>query len=256
MTDHSTMKLGKAPARFDPRTLKMSHYLKAPAPLALPPETQDWTRSIAGWPMYANDRLGDCVEAAAGHMVELWDTWTNPSKGMLSNVDIVRAYSGATGYVPGNPNTDNGTDMLKFLKYWRNTGIGGDKILAFMSIEPGNLLELRQGVWLFGAPIIGLQMPVTAQTQADWTVEDMSGDGAPGSWGGHCVPVGGYDYAPPGTIRNRVVSWGKRLSMSNNFYQGYCDEAYVVLSADWIGKNQKTPADFDLSALEADLARL
>jgi hypothetical protein len=42
--------------------------------------------------------------------------------------------------------------------------------------------------------------------------------------------------------------------MSWKFYQTYCEEAYAVLSKDFIdAKNGRTPAGFDLAALERDL---
>lgn len=246
-------KLGKRPARFDKRTLKLCDYLTAPAP----PPAVSWLNNLKTWPMYANDQLGDCVEAASGHMVDLWASYTKPTEPVLSTSQIIAAYSGATGYVPGDPSTDNGTNILAFLKYWRNTGIGGHKIAGFVGLTPGSLIELRQSVWLFGAPMIGLQLPVTAQGASSWTVPDsLTGDGAPGSWGGHCVPPAKYDVSLPARERNTVITWGQLMPMSDYFYQIYSDEAYAVLSLDWFNKVSEAPNNFNLKALQADLAAL
>jgi len=73
------------------------------------------------------------------------------------------------------------------------------------------------------------------------------GPGAPGSWGGHAVPVVAYDAR---TLT--VITWGQRLSMTWGFFETYCDEAYAILDGDWL-KNNECPAGFDLATLEADL---
>ncbi len=50
-----------------------------------------------------------------------------------------------------------------------------------------------------------------------------------------------------------VVTWGTVKAMSWGFYGTYCDEAYAVLSRDFLA-NRKTPAGFDFEQLQADLA--
>ena len=246
-------KLGKRPARFDKRTLKFRDYIPGVPPL---PSSQSWLK-LKTWPMYANDQLGDCVEAASGHLVDLWKSYTTPSEPVLSTSQIIAAYSGATGYVPGDPSTDNGTNILDFLKYWRSTGVGGHKIAAFVSLSPGNLLELKQAIWLFGGAFIGVQLPVTAQGASAWTVPGVpTGDGAPGSWGGHCVPVSAYSLSLPAAERNTVITWGQTMQMSDYFYQVYSDEAYGVLSLDFIASDMLAPNGFNLPQLMADLKAL
>ncbi len=49
------------------------------------------------------------------------------------------------------------------------------------------------------------------------------------------------------------MTWGAVKAMSWQFYKAYSDEAYAVLSHDWIAKNGKAVAGFDLKTLEADL---
>jgi hypothetical protein len=39
-------------------------------------------------------------------------------------------------------------------------------------------------------------------------------------------------------------------------FDTYCDEAYGVLSADWIAANDQAPSNFDLAQLEADLGEM
>jgi hypothetical protein len=254
MIDPTKIKLGKQPARTDPRTLKFSKYLPSSAPAS--PQKINWLKPIT-WQMYGNDTLGDCVEAAAGHMINIWQSWTAPTTQQPTSAQIIEAYSGDTGYIPGDPNTDRGTDMLSFLNYWRKTGVAGLKIAAYVALDTGDLEQMRQAVYLFGAAFIGLQMPISAQGAESWEVPpSFTGTGAPGSWGGHCVPVGAFNEFKGPANRNTVVTWGQTLPMADGFYPAYSDEGYAVLSDQWIEANAKAPNSFNLAALQADIAAL
>jgi hypothetical protein len=44
--------------------------------------------------------------------------------------------------------------------------------------------------------------------------------------------------------------------MTWGFLDTYCDEAYAVLSQDWIDKTNLAPNNFDLTALQADLQQI
>jgi hypothetical protein len=70
------------------------------------------------------------------------------------------------------------------------------------------------------------------------------------------VPVGAYNEQLPGRLRNKLVTWGSVIPMSDYFYYCYCDEAYAVLSQDWIDTNGLAPNLFDLDLLQSDLAAL
>ena len=63
-TARATGKLGKLPVRTDVRTLRLRRYVD-PTRLPPPPETLDLTERVTEWPMYANDRVGDCMPIAA-----------------------------------------------------------------------------------------------------------------------------------------------------------------------------------------------
>ena len=193
-------KLGKLPPRHDPRTFRLAQYLIAGLPA--PPAKTNWTRSgqITQWPMMANDCIGDCVIAACGHMVEEWSTLANPPGVIPTDQQVIAAYSAITGYDPQDPSTDQGTNMLDALSYWRKIGIAGHRIVAFASINIGSRQEIMQAIALFGNAAIGLALPNTAQNQTVWDVPagGAVGDGAPGSWGGHGVAL--VDYPQEGLI--------------------------------------------------------
>lgn len=251
--------LGKRAPRIDKRTLQFRDYITRPiaaaktTPLPYPPPKEDRLSRVKSWPMYANDRIGDCALAYAGHQIQMWESFTRPGTPPPTTEQIIAAYSAITGYVPGDPSTDNGTVLLDMLNYWRKYGIAGRKILAFAKLTQGDLEESRWSVEYFGGTCLGVALPVTAQTQNAWTVVDMTGDGQPGSWGGHCIPSGAFDYSVPGEIRNTVVTWGAEMPMSNNFYKAYNDESYAVFSEDWLDSKGRDPDGFNLSQLLADL---
>ena len=62
-------KLGKLPVRTDVRTLSLARYIER-AKLPPPPPDLDLAEAVPEWPMYGNDRIGDCTTAAAAHMIE------------------------------------------------------------------------------------------------------------------------------------------------------------------------------------------
>jgi hypothetical protein len=226
----------------------MAHYLQ---PEALPqlPASQEWTDKIQTWPMMANDRLGDCTCAAAGHLIEEWTTYSGTGV-TLSDSDIIAAYSSITGYNPQTGQNDNGAVELDVLKYWRKTGFSGHKISVFVGLEPGNHDHIKASVYIFGGCYIGLALPISAQTQNVWSVPpgSLQGPGAPGSWGGHAVPVVAYD-----SLGLTVVTWGALKQMTWGFWDAYCDESYGLLSPDWVNAKKIAANGFNLAQLKADL---
>jgi hypothetical protein len=254
--DVMKLKLGKQAARYDPRTLMMASYTTAALPT--PPDAYDLTTKMQGpWGMMENDELGDCTCAAAGHLIMEWTA--NAQAAMVTPTDqqIVDAYSAITGYNPATGANDNGAVELDVLNYWRQQGIAGRKITAFVGLEPANHMHVMDSVFIFGGCYIGLQLPRSAQAQTQnhqpWSVpsQGTTGDGAPGSWGGHAVPVVAYDARGV-----TVVTWGLLQLMTWTFWEAYCEEAYAILSPDYLTAGQTNPQGFDLQQLQSDLAGL
>jgi len=251
-TDQTRMKLGKQAPRHDPRTFLFATYFRGDT-LPPPPASENWAARVRDWPMMANDRIGDCTCAAAGHMIEQWTTYAGRAA-VPADKTIIAAYSAIAGYDPRTGANDNGAVELDVLNYWRHHGIASHKILAYVALEPKNHLQVKDAVLLFGNCYIGLALPQTAQRQVVWTVPPggPTGAGAPGSWGGHAVPVVAYDER--GLI---CVTWGMLKRMTWTFWDAYCDEAYAVLSKDWINKvSDQAPNRFDLVTLQKDLEAL
>lgn len=167
--DHSKMKLGKSLPVHDPRTLLLANYLTPALPPA--PAQYDYAANIGAtaWGMMANDKIGDCTCAAAGHLIM---EWTDDNNALFTppDQDIINAYAAITGYNPVTGANDNGANETDVLNYWRKTGIAAHQIMAYAALEPQNHNHIMQSVFLFGGCYIGLALPVTAQTQNVWSV--------------------------------------------------------------------------------------
>jgi hypothetical protein len=243
--DPAVHKLGKRAVKIDVRTKRMARYLTA----ALPPLPDSVVTPAIASTMDLNDQLGDCTCAAMAHLVQAW-TLANGSEVIPTEADVLAAYEGACGYNPADPSTDQGGVELDVLNYWRATGIGGHKIAAFVALEPQNRDHVRASCFLFGGCYLGVALPISAQSQDVWSVAigGDQGDPTPGSWGGHAVPIIGYN--PTGPV---CITWGQPKQMTWEWFDAYCDEAYCVLSADWAQAGKPAPSGFDLAALQADL---
>jgi hypothetical protein len=245
------LKLGKHPPVFDARTLRFGDYVKTELPP--PPAAENYGAKVPAWPMYGNDRYGDCTCAAAGHMIQ---NWTANAAGEVSppEASVISFYE---HFVGTPPPPDKGCDMLQVLKYWRRQGLDAHRVLAFAALEPKNLVQAQDAVHLFGSLYIGVALPNFAvqgeMLSVPWVVPPGGavGAAAPNPENGHCIPAVGYD------ARNLyVVTWGEVKSMSWPFYEAYADEAYAVLSRDFIGANEQNIDGFDLATLEKDLAQV
>jgi hypothetical protein len=242
-------KLGKRPPRLDRRTLKFGSYL-TPA-LPPPPFRVDWTRGFnINYSMMLNDSLGDCTEAAKGHAIQVWSLCNGR---LITPPDgaVLAAYESECGYVPGDSSTDNGGVELDVLNAWRKGNFGGHPLTAFAAIDPQTQAHVQEGIYLFGLAYIGFSVPQSAMDQNSvgqvWDVVPNDG----GIVGGHAVVVPAYDTS---TNTLTCITWGERQKMTWAFWQKYVDEAYVLLSPDWLLRGGVDPSGFNLAALQADLA--
>ena len=249
--DHSQMRLGRKDVRQDHRTLLLSSYLQPHLPT--PPASVDWTKKVAQpWGMDGNDALGDCTAAAAAHLIQCWTACAGDEYAM-PETDVIAFYEDSCGYDPADPNTDEGGVEIDVLNYWRKTGCAGRKIGAYVSVSPTSKSHVKDGIWLFGGLYLGIALPASAQSQKVWDVPQGGavGRGKPGSWGGHAVPVLSY-----GSRGLTCVTWGAAKPLTWGFLRTYCQEAYAIISSEWVSGQRPAPNGFDLAALQADLGAL
>lgn len=248
-----SVKLGRnAPyAKAEKPRLVLDGYFRGSLPKAH--SIVNWASHVPEWPMFLNDEIGDCTIAAAAHAVQAWTTYASTEQA-LTDQEVLTAYEAVSGYNPVTGANDNGAVEQDVLAYWRKTGIGGHKIAAFGQLENlDNLTMAKQATDIFGTLYIGLNVPDTAMDQFNeglaWTV-------VPGAQieGGHAVPVQYW-----GTDENAeigVVTWARLQKMTTAFWREYVEEAWVIITPDWLEANGDTVEGFDLAQLEADFKAL
>lgn len=239
-------RLGKLPPKFDRRTLRLATYIEKRKLPKVPAAHTLSKKTLAAFPdlgMMRNDALGDCTCAGLGHAFQTWTTY-GKAPWRPSDADVVALYDKVNGGV------DEGANMLDVLNKARSEGIGGNKIYAFVAIDPLDHDQVRTAHFLFGGLYAGANLPVAAQTQKVWDV--TSGNGSePGSWGGHAFNV--TDYAKT-TLT--IVTWGETQKMTWEWWDRYVDECYAILEEDFVGADRRSPQGFSLTKLEADLKGL
>lgn len=257
-----TCKLGKKSA-VHPKGMRMLAELTHSLPE--PPSAVAWYKGfvvskptmaerppVSSWPMDLNDKIGCCTIAAASHLIQLWTNAASGTAVIPTDADIQAEYSRLTGYNPADPNTDQGAVESDILKAWQTGGIFGHKIDGFVGINPKSQVQIKDSVWFLGGAYLGIALPISAQNQTSWDVPPGGpvGDGEPGSWGGHAVPIVGA-----GARGVTVVTWGSTLTASWEFIATYCDEAYGILSPDFLNSGL-TPGGVPLASLQRDLTLL
>jgi hypothetical protein len=263
-----TLKLGKRPHVHDPRDIQFKD-IRAGLTLPTPPANfghgtmfKDGEDLFRDWDMNGNgpdptvqpgfEGAGDCVFACGAHTTRV----TNVLGGHpveISGKQSIADYSAVTGYVIGDPSTDQGTDMRTALKYRQKTGLldaagNRHKIGAFVALTPGDWDEYFQAVYVFSAVEFGFEF----QQAQDDQFASGTWDYVPNSpiEGGHAIPGLGRN-----SNRGGVVSWAKHLWITEAFYRNLVDEAYAIVYEEEL-KNGKTERGMDLAQLQAALKDL
>jgi len=245
---HPIFKLGKVPAKRDPRNLKFAAILKAPAKL---PTEYDFDLKHPGipTPMFGNDHYGDCVIAGRAHQTLRFELLEQNKKLQITDAEVLREYKKETG------GPDTGLVVLESLKLWRAPGWTAAKhkytVKAFAELNRANHSQVKQAIVLDVGVGLGLSLPISAQGQFQsgqpWDV--VSGpNGKPNSWGGHYVHVPGYTSKGP-----VCVTWAQKHQMTWAFFDKYCDEAYAIIDAIDTAKKKKA---LDAAKLNAFLKSL
>lgn len=227
------LKLGAK--RSDPSKPRVHLRLKNGVVLTPPAQSSGLSTQVpaSAWGMLLNDKLGDCVAAGALHGQQLIDKAGKGIDTSFVDNDALVMYEKVGGYVPGEPNTDQGAQLIDGLHYWNNPGLGvgqykNDAYAEFSLTGTQGIAMLQQVIADFGVAYLGLQVPQSAMQQFDagqpWTVVPRSP-----IEGGHCVP--GVDYDQGGLW---IVTWAARTYVTWPFVVKYFAEAWSVTSADLV----------------------
>lgn len=255
---HRAFKFGRL--RPDPKARRLAFADYAKPPLPAPPDAIRYQRRGDHLErIFANNRLGDCTAAGAGHTLALWRGAAANGDRMPTVEDVIAFYSKTAGYVPGDPSTDQGGDEVTVLNAWRNDGFFSDgtgKIAAWVTIDATNWLEVRQAMWLAESLYFGVELPDewVSEVGGNGYVWDVAG--APNPENGHCFVGIGYDES--GVV---VDSWGLFGTITPaaiaKYAAGGGGELYCMFSEDSVSKaSKKAASGFDFKTLLADSAAL
>ncbi|BCI68664.1 C1 family peptidase [Acetobacter aceti] len=241
-------RLGKKPARLDPRTYRLSAPLSFRLPT--PPPAVNWA-SNADWPMWCNDRLGCCTQVSVASAIRTW-TGSALTPIVLSDDEVVTNYSAESGYVENDPSTDQGAVEVEVLSRWcregyERPGQTRDYLTAFGYINPKDTQSVHRAIAMLGGLYIGLTLPQYACVgNNDWVIDPTADNSIAG---GHAVWLHGYD-----SDWLYLNTWGGPRRMSYDFFTTRCDEAYGLISRqNWTNLNGMSPEDEALDDLVEEL---
>lgn len=240
-------KFGRLPAHSElthPR-LHLGPWLRA----VEPPASVDYFLRIGDWPMYGNDRIGDCTEAMVGHLIESASLYGGGTLSLVTAEDVLTAYERVSGYNPSDPSTDQGAVLQDVYNDWRKTGVGGRKNLAFAQVDHQRPTDVKAAVYEFGAT--GLGIVVTESMMEDFDAGKPWAEADGEDLGGHAVPIVGYDKSFV-----YVVTWGKVQMMTWDCYRAVTEEAWVAILPEWFNTKGQDPQGIDLYGLGEAFARL
>lgn len=232
-------KLDPHPEETHPRVKLVNHLTLPPSDV---PAIVDWASKVLSWPMYYNDSIGDCTCAGVGHMFQAFTAYASTMV-TLANTVILALYEKLSGYNPQTGQNDTGCVEQDVLQDLVDNGVDGHKVIAFAQVNVKDPAEMKAALYLFGSLYLGIQCPQSAQQQF---AAGQPWDYVPGSpiEGGHCIVM---QYADD--QKYKIVSWGALIEMTPAFWQNYGDEAWVVITQDWIEANGNTPTGLSLQSL-------
>lgn len=253
-----TLFLGKAPAQPGLVTFKFTDFARV-SQMPEPPANFGRSRLIkrGKWGMMGNDRAGDCVFAAAGHNTLLWNAEA-ARRVDISDATVLNNYGAFTGYQANDPSTgrpwvgdnptDQGTVMGDWLKAWRTQGFRDDhgnahRIGAYLSLDPGNLDQLRYAAYYFDGVMLGVNFPQQWMDMFDQGGRVWPALKTPNYVGGHCITA--VDYRDK---RPYAITWGTGVELTTQAIEQTCDEAYAILTPEKL-RNGLDLNGFDMGKL-------
>jgi hypothetical protein len=254
-------KLGRN--RPDPTARRLRFVTYASPVLGPPPLRIDWQRHWSAQGLkniYGNDELGDCTAVGAGHAIDIWRGAAGNQARLPTRADVIKFYSQTTGYVPGDPSTDQGGDEITVLNSWRHKGFfedGTGKIAAWVTVDGSDEIQVKQAIWLGETVYFGVELPdawIDPEPESNGFFWGVAGPPNPNN--GHAFVAVGYNSAGV-----QIDTWGLIGTVTwaaVKFYtRGPGGQLYVMFSHDAIERaNGKAPNGFDFATLLSDSASL
>lgn len=243
-------RLGKRPAKANVNTLHLGDFMRRTTPIRLPEATNFWTRrKDFSKDTYGNTKEGCCTIASQIHAARraerLEQRRTLGEKQGFTEAECHRVYRAMTARLYGGG--DTGAYEEDALSNWRKPDLTFRDakgrpytIDAFTRVNPKNLTEFKTAMVLSGK--LGLKICLNLprawarlKPPQKWDVSrrpdgsiDLTGDWAPGSWGGHSLYS--EDYTREGAIlvhtwglEDQIVTWAAIAA--------YADESHSVIDS-------------------------
>lgn len=246
-------RMGRSARKHSPRIPHLSSLMGSKHRRMVPiPVDRDWsTRMPDDLGVMLNDSLGCCTASSKFHDRQARTFVASGNMVTESDTCVQLLYERSCGYVPGDPSTDLGGNIQDVLTYLLTKGLPvGDgsaslKIDAFVEIDPRNPDDLMLAIDQCGLIDVGFNVPAFL----------MPDDGSPPPLVWDVQPsnrriIGGHDITQPGRVNGlyRTISWGRKdYQMTEAFFEEYVDEAYAVITEEWVTATGKTPFGLGLA---------
>jgi hypothetical protein len=216
----------------------------------VPPASADFYSRVPVVGLHLNDQWGDCTCACDANLVQGITFYGQGTETVVPDQVVEQAYE-QSGFnpnagPPGSNPTDQGWLVSSALALLKNTGMCGCQIAAY-----GQLASLADHSQVmvcaaeFGYMSLGLTVYQADMDQFNagqtW---DAAGNAGP-LLGGHCICLCGYNSLGP-----VAWTWGRAQQMTWAFWDARVQEAWPVVSRDWVNAATGTdPEGVDLAVL-------
>jgi hypothetical protein len=246
----------KQNAASHPRLFASPHHFGSLPPAPLPLDFYSAGKAALS-NILANNSLGDCTAAGACHAVE-GVTAAAGDPTVFTADQAIAFYSLSTGYVPGNPATDQGGDEITVCSTWRDKGLdgkGAHRILGWLSVDPTNIQLVQSCQYVFEILYFGIELADPwLQVGGDGFVWDVGAPPNPNS--GHCVVGLGANQTGI-----QIDSWGFIGTITYAAVAQFCaanngGNLFAICTQDILDRAAlKAPTGFDWDAVQQFFAQ-
>jgi hypothetical protein len=250
-----TYRLGRKPPEYaKPRLWAEDYYKVAQLPAVAP--MIDYYSGVA-YPMYLNDRFGDCTIAGIAHVYNATSQFAQGTERQFQDAVIQTAYmDNCPGFNPATDANDDGCTLQAVLAWNEANGLidttgAVNTVTAYAQLKGMGSTDLNIALQLYGAVYCGVNLPQSAETQfpAPWTYVK----GSP-ILGGHCIVLAGMNAAAPNPYT--FVTWGATVQASQEWVATYLEEAWVALTPDFLTATGGTLTGVDTADLMSDMQEI
>jgi hypothetical protein len=223
-----------------------------------------------GFPMYDNDRIGDCTCAGAGHVVGIQTAYSGkvPGGALFTNAVIDGLYSEVTQppYDPATGANDNGAELWQVAQTMITTGITDTegrthKWAGYCDVSDfDSLARLKDILNAFGAVYLGANVGDAEENAFSagqpWTLPKAGQNVGPGGID-HCVVLSYSAVNDPGATDNEtLITWGAEQKFNEAWGMTNIGEAIAVFSQDMLDAAGDSPIGQAMQAIVAELQGL